>query len=67
MFLLGYIVAPRVQESIISVAQKLPEFEDQLVKLPILKDYEENIHEFFSKLNIYNAQRSEERRVGKEC
>lgn len=58
MFLLGYIVAPRVQESIISVAQKLPEFEDQLVKLPVLKEYEENIHELFSKLNINSVQRT---------
>lgn len=58
MFLLVYIVAPRVQESIISVANKLPEFEDQLVKLPILKEYEENIREFFSKLNIDSAQRA---------
>lgn len=58
MFLLGYIVAPRVQESLISVAEKLPEFEDQLVKLPILKEYEENIREFFSKLNIDSAQKA---------
>lgn len=58
MFLLGYIVAPRVQASLISVAEKLPEFEDQLAKLPILKDYEDNIHEFFSKLNVNSAQKA---------
>lgn len=58
VFLLGYIVAPRVQASLISVAKKLPEFEDQLVKLPILRDYEENIRDLFSKLNLENAQKA---------
>lgn len=57
IFLLIYIVGPRVQESLISVVEKLPEFEDQLVKIPILKDYEENIHEVFSKINIHSVQK----------
>ena len=57
IFLLIYIVGPRVQESLISVVEKLPEFEDQVVKIPILKDYEENIHEVFSKINIHSVQK----------
>lgn len=58
IFLLIYIVGPRVQESLISVVEKLPDFEDQLVKIPILKEYEENIHEIFSKININSAQKA---------
>lgn len=58
IFLLIYIVGPRVQASLISVVEKLPEFEDQLVKIPVLKDYEENIHNIFSNINIASAQKA---------
>ena len=58
IFLLIYIVGPRVQASLISVVEKLPDFEDQLVKIPVLKEYEDSIHKIFSKININSAQKA---------